>query len=98
MARGDGRASTSGAEGKLEEGEQWRVVLATATVVWVTANGAQPAGMSPEIEAATREEERARTVTAEPNPSPSQTQVSPYNPIYGSFSLDQGGWFLTLNY
>ena len=48
MARGDGPVSTSGAEEKPEEGEQWQVVLASATVVWVTASGVQPAGMSPE--------------------------------------------------
>jgi len=47
-AKKDGPASTCGAEGKPEEGEQWRVVLATATVVWVTASGVQPTWMSPE--------------------------------------------------
>ena len=59
MVWGDGPATTSVAEEKPEEGEQWQVVLVTATVVWAAASGVQPAGMSPEIEAATREDERA---------------------------------------
>ena len=68
MARGDGPAMTSGAEEKPEEGEQWRAVLAASTVVWVTASGVQPVGTLPEIEAATREDEQARTVIVEPKP------------------------------
>ena len=57
---------------------------------WPVVDGDDGWASPGDLTRARRTEQRA-TATSDRNPSPNQTQVSPYNPIYGSFSLDRGG-------